>query len=55
MFFFNRYIHLLPLNNLQLYNVTLNDSGQYRCRAVNVVKTRFSNEASLSVLPGTPI
>lgn len=49
--FISRYLELSS-NSLQIYNVTMDDAGFYKCRAVNIVAEKFSKAAELTVNTG---
>ncbi|KFM77263.1 Protogenin, partial [Stegodyphus mimosarum] len=42
---------LLPSGTLQITGVAMSDSGNYRCRCMNIARIRDSSEAALTVLP----
>ncbi|XP_072174378.1 protogenin B-like [Diadema setosum] len=47
----SRYVIQLPNGVLQIHNVSMADEGLYKCVATNIVQTRRSRTATLSVLP----
>ncbi|XP_072134260.1 immunoglobulin superfamily DCC subclass member 4 [Mobula birostris] len=47
----SRYI-VLPNGILQIVEVQASDAGEFRCVATNVVQTRYSQDANLTVLQG---